>query len=245
MNHVVIGVSGRRGAGKDTAARYIQDWLTERGVSAGRRGFADSLKHSFARMFIPDISVDEAVMWCDELKEGSLLTVEWTRGIAYRETVTAVRHEITGRQALQRYGTEGHRDVFGEDFWVDALLPTSKIINEYDLPEGPAYPYNFMSPMAQEAPRVCVVSDTRFDNEAKRVKLLKGFNLVILRDGGAEDQHLSEAGIHSSLVDWSIRNNGSIEDLREEVRHFCDVVLASTLDVEPEKEWPQPKLPEN
>jgi len=40
-----------------------------------------------------------------------------------RPQLIAIEHSITGRQALQRYGTEGHRDVFGEDFWVDALLP--------------------------------------------------------------------------------------------------------------------------
>jgi hypothetical protein len=128
----LLGLNGRRGAGKDTAFGFLGDWAAERGVSARRRGFADSLKLSFARIFIPDISLEEAIMWCDELKmdrdldrtrEPALLTIRWGNTDQHG-TISTIQHQINGRQALQRYGTEAHRDVFDENFWVDALLPT-------------------------------------------------------------------------------------------------------------------------
>jgi len=65
---VLIGLHGRLGAGKDTAFEGIHKWASERGVRAARRGFADALKLSFARLFIPDCGLDEAVNWCNTLK---------------------------------------------------------------------------------------------------------------------------------------------------------------------------------
>jgi len=117
---VLIGLHGRLGAGKDTAFEGIHKWASERGVRAARRGFADALKLSFARLFIPDCGLDEAVNWCNTLKgheSASRLAVSWGVFSEYG-TDTTIEHSITGRQALQRFGTEGHRDVFGEDFWV-------------------------------------------------------------------------------------------------------------------------------
>lgn len=245
---ILIGLTGRRGVGKDTAFGYIEEWAAERGVSARRRGFADSLKLSFARLFIPNISLDEAVIWCDELKMApgsgtkSDLLISWGKYDRHG-TWTEILHQISGRQALQRYGTEGHRDVFGADFWVDALLPTHSIIDEHDLPVGPAWPWNFRGQLDPEPPDIAVITDTRFENEAKRIRMLKGYVLEVIRDTGNDDGHISEAGLPSDLVDWSIRNESGFDQLRAQARRFCDVMLAPVLGVEPEREWPQPRVP--
>ena len=87
----LIALTGARGSGKDTAFGFMHAWGMERGVSVGRRAFADPVKWSFARLFLPDCTLEEAVQWCDEIKmeeSGSLLTLEWARGQIGKETQT-------------------------------------------------------------------------------------------------------------------------------------------------------------
>lgn len=217
----LIGLNGRRGAGKDTAFGLLHQWLSERGVSSARRGFADALKLSFARMFIPTISLDEAVIWCDELKQDadlgrdpSFLTVRWG-GASDDGTVTHVEHRITGRQALQRYGTEGHRDVFDDNFWVDALLPTDAVYDENENETGPRWPWNFVgfsvSSFLQDSqpPDVAFVTDCRFPNEAQRIRELDGKVWALMPVGWPEreqDGHASETPLPDDLVSRYIRN---------------------------------------
>lgn len=206
---ILLGLNGRRGAGKDTAFSFVQDWANERGVSAHRRGFADALKLSFGRIFIPDISLEEAINWCDELKaeeSGSLLSVTWSRLDDFY-TKTSITHQITGRQALQRYGTEGHRDVFGPDFWVDALLPTQTLEGEDDAYRIPSWPLNFRGPLSAEPPEICAVTDCRFENEALRIKTLGGHVWEIVRpDQVVYDDHSSEKALPINLIDEQIIN---------------------------------------
>ena len=200
---ILIGLNGRRGAGKDTAFSFIQEWANERGVSAHRRGFADALKQSFARLFIPDISVEEAVMWCDELKteeSGSLVSLTWGR-LDDHYTKTSITHQITGRQALQRHGTESHRDVFGEDFWVDALLPIDRISGEED-----GWAMNFRGPLSAEPPEICVITDCRFENEAERIRALGGKIWTVARSKLTLDPHISETPLPDRLIDLCLEN---------------------------------------
>ena len=215
---VLIGLNGRRGAGKDTAYSFIHQWGEGRGVSVGRRGFADALKLSFARLFIPNVSVDEAVIWCDMLKgEGqSKVEIEWGN-YDHPSIQSFVKHVISGRVALQRYGTEGHRDVFGEDFWVDALLPLNTVAfeNVGMFPHKPPdakidmqWPRNFMGQLDQEPPQICVITDCRFPNEAQRIKILGGQVWEIHRGGQKiDDGHSSEKPLPPNMIDTTVYNN--------------------------------------
>src|SRR5215831_5235859 len=119
------------------------------------------------------------------------------------------RHDMTFRHFLQRYGTEAHRDVpeMGLDFWVELLMPVRGYYAERNI----------------------VISDVRFDNEAKRITLLDGINVEISRPGlSSQDQHRSEAGLNPDLVDYTIFNNGSLDDLNSGVEvmieHFSQYV---------------------
>jgi len=55
MTHL-IGINGKKGSGKDTACDFIRTWAADRNMTVERRGFADLLKWSIARLFIPDIA---------------------------------------------------------------------------------------------------------------------------------------------------------------------------------------------
>lgn len=262
-----IGLAGSKGAGKDTAFTSIQEWAAERGVLARRRSFADALKLSFTRMFLPDCSIDEAVIWCDEIKFTGELAITWGTHHPHG-TSTEILHRVSGRTALQRFGTEGHRDVFGDNFWVDILFPLASqqvgtrppareelTIDAYDptgmmSPPGgtPAgynqwrrdmekqgvpvfelqYARNFMGPLDQQPPEICVAADERFDNEAQRIVELQGYNIKIVRPGLEDDgdSHASEAGISDALITVTIINDGTLDEFRAKIFAWCDLFLS-------------------
>ena len=214
----LLALTGARGSGKDTAFSFIHEWGLERGVSVGRRGFADPLKFSFARLFLPDCTLEEAVQWCDEIKMAeslSAISAEWYRGDAHAgETETKITHSITGRTALQRYGTESHRDVFDNNFWVDALLPDA-----IDPATGEhVWPQRFRMSLVPDPPEICVVTDCRFPNEAERVRWLGGkiWRIVRYPHEDLGDGHRSEQGLDPDLfIDRDIEN---VTDDRQAMR---------------------------
>ena len=112
---VLIGLHGRRGSGKDTAFAHIAEWAEGRGLTCVRRGFADKLKHSAFLALGFQIAESDALVLADDLKTmGEITTVIPQQSVIYT---------ISGRKFLQLFGTESHRDLFGDNFWVDALLP--------------------------------------------------------------------------------------------------------------------------
>lgn len=87
---------------------------------------------------------------------------------------------ITFRHFLQRLGTEVGREVFGKDFWVDQVLPLDYL------------PYENL-----------VITDVRFENEAKRIYNLDGVVWQINRPGLRPDGHTSENLPTHSLEIWN------------------------------------------
>ncbi len=186
---MILGLSGAKGSGKDTVAAYL---VKTHGFE--RKAFADPLKKSVAALFdIPFAMVDK--LKNDESAFTSIYQLSPAKDqyeAAGRELIS--QHDMTFRTFLQRYGTESHRDVFGEDFWVDITLP----VQGY-------YPG-----------RAIVVSDVRFPNEANRVTQLGGYNVRIFRDAVIPEESIDP--LHKSEhfdfgYDFTILNNGGLDDL--------------------------------
>jgi hypothetical protein len=93
--------------------------------------FADPLKQSAAAALGIDVeALNEfknkdhvyfrpEVAWDDD----SLAEVMTDQEIRDEQFAVEVLIPFNIRTYLQRYGTEAHRDVFGQQFWVDATLP--------------------------------------------------------------------------------------------------------------------------
>jgi hypothetical protein len=98
---------------------------------------------------------------------------------------------------LQRYGTEAHRDVFGEDFWVtqamNGLAVTSRI----------------------------VFTDVRFPNEAAAIDRKGGHVIRLERPGAsiAEQYHASEQILQA---DYVVQNDGTIDDLHRKLDEIME-----------------------
>lgn len=177
----VIGLSGLKGCGKDTAAQVlIEDGWT-------RLAFADPLREMLFTLN-PIIVMDE----CGEERWQDIMA-----DIGYDE---AKKHPEV-RRLMQVFGTEVIRNQFGRDAWV-----------------------NLAARRIQENPGNYVLTDVRFDNEAKMIHSLGGFMIRIERDGLTADGHASEEGISDDLIDMVTPNNSTVESLHLQIRGAAKVL---------------------
>lgn len=192
----LIGITGGRGSGKDTAYKIIEEWSVGNGLIPARRAFADSIKWSFARIFKPNISCDAAVDWCDELKINSIISANGC--------------EVTGREALQHFGFEAHREIFGDDFWLNQVVPLPDWRDKFS-DEG-------------KLSDICVVTDVRYNNEAQRIKEAGGSIWSVKRANALFDNHSSEQGITNSLVDVAVIN-ADIKNYENEIYYLMELAV--------------------
>ncbi|RLC98015.1 MAG: hypothetical protein DRI46_12050, partial [Chloroflexi bacterium] len=109
---MLIGIAGPAGSGKDTfanaaarAARAHDEWAVV-------DSFAAPLKRSAAVA----IGVPEEIL-LDHKRRGKMTVM-----IHNEDGITQYSHKLSVRKYLQLYGTEAHRDIFGDDFWIKNLL---------------------------------------------------------------------------------------------------------------------------
>lgn len=105
------------------------------------------------------------------------------------------------RKYLQTLGTEACRNILGENVWVDALLTK---IDQLDL-------------------RDVVIKDVRYVNEWS----VCDTTILIERDGIDDgDSHSSE--IIDFYPAFSIKNNGTLEELYKEVDRIMEIIKHAT-----------------
>lgn len=200
---MIIGLVGLIGSGKGTVAEILRD------QGCQTDSFAAPLKDATAAIF----------GWPRDMLEGD---TEESR--EYREQVSPFWAErlgienFTPRLALQLLGTEVLRDTFHENIWTDSL-----------------------ERRASTATAPVVVSDVRFPNELDVIKRTHGVVVRVVRgdypewwnyaaDANAGNKearvmmetkfahvHRSEWSLAGSDVDYVIKNNGTIEELRNKV----------------------------
>lgn len=185
----LIGLGGFKTAGKDSAFLAIQQALPDLNVQ--RVGFADKLKVLAAGTLGYEGSNERQIELMNECKEG------WEFHLFEHEDSFT---KFSGRQFLQWLGQHA-RVVFGENFWVDQVLP-------------------FFQPLDQVYPGVDVlcVTDCRYPNEATRVHELHGTMWRIDRPGLVSDGHASEVELPAESVDIIIANDSDLDGLQIAVK---------------------------
>lgn len=96
---MIIGITGKKGSGKSTAAEFLVP------LGYKHHGFADLLKDATCTLF--GITRE----YLENVKNNGLIEL-YNPSDEGEVTVTV-------RKFLQRMGTEVGREMFGEDFWVD------------------------------------------------------------------------------------------------------------------------------
>lgn len=200
----IIGLTGKAGSGKDTVAQLALEWCKEKGIRAERAAFGDPLKVSAARALgCVTETTEQCLDFCNRLKQpGATVTVAFPAGPGY---AAETELQITGREYLQFYGTEAHRDVFDREFWVNVTMePLDERFRELRTPD------------------VIFITDCRFPNEAAAVNERSGEVWEVVRPGIAEvAAHSSEAGLPDGIIEFQINNDGTLEDLRSLVHSVC------------------------
>ena len=215
---MILGVTGLIGSGKDTIADYL---VTEHGFK--RVSFAASLKDAVSAVF----------GWDREMLEG---TSKQSR--AWREEVDEwwadrlAMPELTPRWVLQYWGTDVFRNHFHTDIWVASV--ENKLRQTKDD---------------------IVITDCRFSNEVNAIKSSGGITCRVFRgenpvwyqaavdynkgpDGNSGwalgksklDKHKVHASEYSSVglkYDHFIDNNGTINDLHQQVNQLLNLHDAS------------------
>ena len=186
----IIGIHGPSRGGKDTIYRILLEEFPL--IRFERQGFADALKVSAARSLGLSGPDNHLIQMMDGLKEIGQINTPWGKR--------------TGREFLQYYGTEAHRDMFGGDFWLDQVI------------SNPSNPKE----RSRGINRVCdvlVIPDVRYQNEVGRVVDAGGQLWKVLRN--VEGHNTGHASEKELIVNWDrvIDNNGSKEGLRSDVKN--------------------------
>lgn len=194
---MIIGLHGKMGSGKNEAAQRIAkvSSLPVVEIAYGRK-----LKESVAALL--GVSLGDLEIWKNNparcVSVGTM--VDGLGFVAHKDKIQSVR------SFLQRYGTESHRDVFGQDFWLDAALP---------LPDHAGF-------LGRYDDALYVVTDMRFPNEAERVKDLGGVTVRIIGPNDDTGSHPSEQTLE---CDYEIDNT-----IRDDRFASLDAQLAALLD---------------
>ena len=209
----LIGLNGKARSGKDTTAGIISEWCKENDLTFAQDAFARRLKESAAAslgIVGEEVAAKDAIEFCELLKKPDhIIHIVNDEGTGYT---------ITGREFLQFYGTEAHRDVFGSNFWVDVVLPPAVEMDGYNR-----WWDSFLD-IDGEPANVAVITDVRFPNEAERIQELGGDIWKVERDGSGAGDHASEQELDGELIDVVIDNNGSLDELAESVDVLMEIV---------------------
>lgn len=134
----------------------------------------------------------------------------WERDV--KEKPLLELHGFSPRFLAQTIGTEWGRGCLGDDFWVNlAMNKAHRIIENGD--------------------RV-VITDVRFNNEAKAIQDYGGSVVGVIRpglDSHSVRNHISEAGLDADLVTAVLLNDGRISDLGEKVAYILDELNSEEL----------------
>jgi hypothetical protein len=199
--HILIGLHGVARSGKDTVGSYL---IENHGFK--RVSFADPVRSGLLAIdpyiavpitmadLVYAMDVAFGVRGVTATAEGVFVFYRLSELVKYLGWEKA-KSIPDVRNLLQKYGTEGGRDIHGKDCWLRVARRVIEDIN------GPV-----------------VITDVRFDNEAEFVRELGGQNWQIVRPGyGAVNAHPSDAGVALKLIDRVIHNTYDIHHLYREV----------------------------
>ena len=133
---------------------------------------------------------------------------------------------MTVREFLQKLGTDAMRDGLHTNVWVNAFWSDYKYIPGNRIEATPSTERSFPN---------WIITDMRFPNELKAIEDRGGISIRIEREHCCGDvgfcehgdgfncskplnTHESETTLDEAEFDYTIENNGTIEDLIEKVK---------------------------
>lgn len=267
----IISISGKAGSGKDTAGLIFQELLNNQYEI---KKWAGPLRTVAAIL----LGIDEAFLYTDEFKK-MVLPECWSIAYCYHCNWTGTKDELeftdaelatynqdtyscpkcgesevtsnlmTGREFLQKLGTDAIRDGLHKEAWVNATMSQYKAYQKCSVWED-EHP-NEMAPYSHKYCASCqkqfsgyklqpycgicaktdtypswILTDTRFENELAAVKAVGGISIRIRRDqcGIITPNHESEIALDSAKFDYEISNDGTIEELTQKLKDVLEQI---------------------
>ena len=234
---MIIGITGKAGAGKDTAA----DVLVER-FNFVKVALADPLKRICKDVF--DFSDEQ--LWGPSEKRNEpdqryLHTTIYAPHMLQPEELQdnpkgVLPQYLTPRYALQQLGTEWGRDCY-DNIWVDYAMRIAKklMTGEASYSVKGGLDYTFSEHTGR--PVGVVIPDVRFKNEADAIRRAGGKIWRIIRPGaglgGDAGKHASETEQDGIEADLTIRNGLDIKTLIRMVHDAYGQMTRDTLPAPP------------
>ena len=149
------------------------------------------------------------VAFADTIRQVALTIDPYVHNLRLSDVINLVgwdkakRHPEV-RRLLQVIGTEAGRDIHGTDVWVDRT-------------------FDAISALAHDQP--VVITDVRFDNEARRLRTFGGRLVRVRRQTDNHDAvlgHRSETESAKLNSDHYLPNDGSITELHRRLDRLVD-----------------------
>lgn len=206
----LIGISGKKQAGKDTVARIIS-YL----AAYDEMDFPNETRYAYViknlANDVPLFTPFKTTRFADSLKQvaGCILNVEpeLFESNSFKQEVNRIGisdvlgHSYTNRELLQLIGTEVGRNI-DKDIWIKTTFS--------DWTEESKW----------------IIADVRFPNEAESIKQRGGMVIRINRPLDNQDEHPSEVALDDyDQFDVTINNDGSITDLIDKVTAIYDALI--------------------
>lgn len=214
---MIIGLIGKKGSGKDTAARMLQQSLMDFGIKLEKKQMAFNLKNACSLLTNKNLNEFEdndlkdnkyskpLILNYDDIlsflghfgadPERSANIYEFLKDINFSYQINS------NRELLQFLGTEIVRDMLGKNSHVNSAIKSIQNNNS-----------NY------------IFTDLRFENEVLSLlelkKLKNVFLLGIKRNNNKNDNHSSEQEIDKLIelyADVIIDNNSSLLDLNKSI----------------------------
>lgn len=169
--------------------------------------FADKLK----QFCIEHFNLTPQQCYGTEQDKNSSTEVLWENLPHYKELKNKPKGLMTAREVLQQFGTNVCRRMMN-DCWANALIKEIK----------------------REQSWLSIITDMRFENEAKKVEEIGG-NCVLLTRKTGEDNHESENGLKNYQFKYIIDNqNISRDQTMEKVVDLLAELKIATIQTERE-----------
>ncbi len=198
----LIGICGLIGSGKGTVAEHLMREHRYIGLS-----FAETLKDAAACIF----------GWDREMLEGSTVESRAERELKDEWWTERLGYYASPRGILQYMGTEVMRNRLHPDIW--ALATEKRMLDTT----------NYILELTGQKPHF-VISDVRFPNEFAMIRRHGGQIWHVQRGGlpewfGKDDLsiHESEKAWNNEQFDATIRNDGTIEELYENLDKLLEM----------------------
>lgn len=216
----LIGIAGPKRGGKGTVAEVVRAFYNDGTATVVDVGFADKVKIAAMKALGFNRPNKALVALADSFKIDAQFFIEYGDPEDGDGEEHFRQHDLTGREYLQWVGTEVGRDLFGETFWIDQVLPPPHFLPEVpsDLRDRAEAIRNEQN-LKQRYPGVdCLcITDVRFENEAQRILSLGGVVWEVVGRTEFTEEHASEMPLPDEFVTRRINNSGALIDLEVEV----------------------------